>query len=140
MSLEIKSLDNFERMLLSKATKELPRESFQIMRKMGSKARTLVAKKARTTVKKKTGIYQKSWKRGKAFKGKGDEYVIRVYNSSPHAHLIEDGHRQVTKDGKEVGFVKGQGVLDKAMREFEEGEMVDMLEDWLDDLLESGKL
>jgi len=140
MDFDIKELDNFEKMLLEKATKTLPRETLQIMRKMGTKARTHVAKKSRGMVKKKTGNYHKAWKRGKAFKGAEGEYVIRVYNSSPHAHLIESGHRQVTKSGAEVGFVTGKGVLDKSMREFEGGEMVSMLDGWLEDLLESGKL
>jgi hypothetical protein len=116
------------------------------MRKIGSKARTQVARKARIEVKKVTGNYigktkKYGFKRGKVFKGSDGEWVVRVYNSSPHAHLIEHGHRMVTKDGKEVGFIKGKKVLEKSMSEFDQsGEMENMLGDWLDDLLGSGKL
>ena len=137
--MDIKGLTEFQKELLELAQRKLPRESFKIMRKIGSKARTHTARKARREVKKVTGTYQKRWKRGKVFKGSDGEYVVRVYNSSPHAHLIEDGHRMITRDGQEVGFVKGKKVLDKSMREFDE-EMDEMLSDWLDDLLESGKL
>lgn len=138
--MEIKGLTEYQRGLMEVAQKRYPLESYKIMRQIGSKARTHVARKAKSTVHKVTGNYQKGWKRGKAFKGRNGEIVVRVYNSSPHAHLIEDGHRMITKGGKEVGFVKGAKVLDKSMREFEEKEMESMLSDWIDDLLESGKL
>lgn len=141
MSMEIEGLTEFQRDLLEVAQRRLPRESYSIMRKIGSKARTLVANKARSEVKKVTGTYHKRWKRGKVFKGDGGEFVVRVYNSSPHAHLIEDGHRQVTKDGREVGFVQGKKVLEKGIRDFDNsGQFEDMLSDWLDDLLRSGRL
>jgi hypothetical protein len=111
------------------------------MRKIGSKARTHVAKKARKTFKKKTGLYNKKWKRGKVFKGENGEYVVRVYNSSPHAHLLEYGHRMVTEDGREVGFVQGKKPLEKGMREFDaSGTATQMLSDWLDELVRSGRL
>ncbi|MGD6845235.1 HK97 gp10 family phage protein [Bacillus infantis] len=138
--MEIRGLSDFERRLLALAQKELPREVPKIMRKMGSKARTHVARKARRQVKKLTGNYHKGWKRGKVFKAKEDEFVVRVYNSSPHAHLVEHGHIQKDKNGKELGFVKGKHVLEESMGEFESGEMEEMLDAWLDDLLESGKL
>ena len=45
--------------------------------------------------------------------------AIRVYSSAPHAHLIEEGHRIVTHDGTEVGFVRGHHVFELAAKEFE---------------------
>jgi hypothetical protein len=139
--MELEGLTEFQRDLLEVAQRKLPRESPKIMRKIGSKARTQVAKKARRLVKKKTGFYHKKWKRGKVFKGNQGEFVVRVYNASPHAHLLEDGHRMVTKDGQEVGFIQGKKPLDKGMREFEDsGTTEQMLSDWLDGLLRSGRL
>ncbi|MCM3411465.1 HK97 gp10 family phage protein [Metabacillus litoralis] len=137
--IEIKGLTEFQKGLLELAQEKLPKESKQIMRKMGSKARTHVARKSRREIKKVSGNYQKSWKRGKLFIGRDGEIAIRVYNSARHAHLIEDGHRVVVK-GKEVGFSSGKHILEKGMNEFEEDQMEEMLSDWLDDLLESGKL
>jgi hypothetical protein len=140
--MELNGLTEFQRDLMEVAQEKLPRESIKIMRKIGNKARLQVAKKARSEVKKVTGNYQKAWKRGKVFKGYNGEWVVRVINSSPHAHLIEDGHRQLTKSGQETGrFVQGKKVLEKGMRDFDNsGQFEDMLSKWLDDLLESGNL
>lgn len=127
--------------LLRVAQRDLPREMPKVMRKVGSKARTKVAKKARSLVKKKTGLYHKKWKRGKVFRGSNGEWVVRVVNSSPHAHLIEDGHRQVTEDGQVIGFVSGKKPLDKGMREFEaSGETEEIIGDWIDRLLRDARL
>jgi hypothetical protein len=138
MSLKSSGFDDFEKILLSKAIK-LPKESMKIMRKMGSKARTVAARKSRSEVNKVTGNYHKGWKRGKAWVNDG-EYKILVKNYSPHAHLIEDGHRIVNKSGEEKGFKEGKHVLEKAMNEFGETLMEQMLEEWLEELLDGGKL
>ncbi|MFJ8261411.1 HK97 gp10 family phage protein [Rummeliibacillus sp. NPDC094406] len=141
MSMEIEGLTEFQNDLLDVAKKKLPKESYKVMRKIGSKARTKVARKARTMVKKKTGNYQKGFKRGKAFKDSEGKYVVRVINSQPHAHLIEYGHQQVTKDGRNVGFVPGKNILRNGMAEFDNSGVFEKeLLNWLDDLLESGGL
>lgn len=139
--MEVQGLTEFQKDLLSVAQKNLPKQSKQIMRKIGSKARTHVARKARANIKKDTGNYHKKWKRGKVFIGNDGELVVRVINSSPHAHLIEHGHRMVTHDGEQRGFVPGKKVLEKGMKEFDDsGEFEGMLSGWLDDLLDSGDL
>ena len=141
MDFKLEGLSDFQRDLLDVAQTKLPRESFKIMRKIGSKARTKVAAHARSSVKKDTGLYHKRFKRGKAFKDADCQYVIRVINSAPHAHLIEYGHRQVTKKGDEVGFVTGKKVMEKGISKFDDtGEFENMLSKWLDDLLDSGDL
>ena len=141
MDLEINGLTELQKSLLEVAQKRLPKETKKVMRKAGSKARTHVARKARAKVKKKTGNYHKMFKRGKVFVNEHGETVVRVINSSPHAHLIEDGHRQVTKDGREVGFVPGRKVLKEGMDDFDNsGQYTEILSDWLDQLLRDGKL
>jgi hypothetical protein len=139
VSIEVEGLGTFEKKLLSIATEKLPKQSLQIVRKMGSKARTLTAKNARTKVNKYTGYYSKHWERGKAFRN-GNTYAVYVKNSSPHAHLIENGHRIIDKNGKEHGFKEGKHILEDSMKEFENTQMEKMLDDWLDDLLEDGLL
>ncbi|WP_369899747.1 HK97 gp10 family phage protein [Bacillus manliponensis] len=139
--MKVTGLTEFQKDLLVVAEVTLPKESKKIMRKVGSKARTHVARKARREVKKLTGNYHKKWKRGKVFKGYNGDLVVRVFNSSSHAHLIEDGHRMVTHDGEEVGFVRGRKVLDKGIKQFEaSGQMESMVSNWLDDLLKDRKL
>lgn len=140
--MRLEGLSDFQNDLLQVAQRDLPREMPKVMRKLGSKARTKVAKKARSLVKKKTGLYHKKWKRGKVFIGYRGEIVVRVFNSSPHAHLIEDGHRMVDHDGNDLGtFVHGKKPLDKGMREFEaSGETEEVIVDWLDGLLRNARL
>jgi len=141
MSIELEGLDDFQRRLLEVAQRRLPKETPKIMRKIGSKARTAIAKEARSKVKKRDNVYHKRFKRGKVFKDPEGKFVVRVINSAPHAHLIEYGHRQVTKNGQEVGFVTGKKVMKNGIDNFNSSGQVDsMLSDWLDDLLRSGRL
>lgn len=137
---ELKGLTDFQKDLLTLAQRKLPKEKKKIMRKIGNKARRYVVKKSKASVKKKTGNYQKKWKRGKVFDGHGGETVVRVINSAPHAHLIENGHRQVVGE-TEVGFIPGKHVLTKGMKEFDSsGEYENMLGDWMDEMLRSNNL
>ncbi|QEK13724.1 HK97 gp10 family phage protein (plasmid) [Crassaminicella thermophila] len=143
---DFSDLDNFQKKLLQKAQKEFPRETYRFMRKAGTKKKRYIKRRANQLVKKdknnssKEGRanYHKSWKRGKAYKrNKDNSYNVQVRNNSYHGHLIEYGHRQVTKDGKEVGFVPGKHVLEKASKEFQ-SQFYKMIEDWLDEMLEKG--
>lgn len=137
--MEIHGLTEFQRDLM-RTSRKLPKQMPKIMRKIGSKARTHVAKKSRQLIKKDTGLYHKKWKRGKVFTNNG-EIVVRIYNSAPHAHLLEEGHRQVTKDGREVGFVRGKYPMKKGIQEFESSGMVDdMFSEWIDQMLRENKL
>lgn len=113
----------------------------EAVRTSGNKATSHVRKKARTLVKKDTGNYHKKFKRGKVFIGTDGAMTVRVLNTSPHGHLIEDGHRQVTKDGTEVGFVPGKKVMEKGMQEFETSrDDVKEISKALDKLLERNRL
>lgn len=142
MSIQMNGLTQFQKDLFDVATKELPKEAPKLMRKIGNKAKSKVAKKARSLVKKKTGKYHKKWKRGKVFIGYRGELVVRVINSSPHAHLNEDGHWMVDHEGNKTGdFVHGKKPLDKGMREFESsGDVEKETVKWLDELLRKKKL
>lgn len=87
------------------------------LRKEGSKLLRQTKKSSRS-VKEKTGNYRKSIKRGKVYDYRGAQ-AIRVYSNAPHAHLIENGHRIVTHDGRETGFVPGKHVFEQAGKAFE---------------------
>lgn len=130
-------LDEFSSQMLDLATRKMPREIRQFMRAEGTKLRRMTVSTARRETKKRTGSYIKGIKRGKVYLYEGDTLAIRVYNSSPHAHLIEDGHRQVTNDGRSVGFVRGKRVFKKAQQAFESEFANDCLE-FVDELLDKG--
>lgn len=134
MSVEIEGVDEFVKEMVEIASKEYPKQVKKMLQKSGNKLRKIVVAKAKSKVKKKTGNYLKGFKRGKVYKYAGDEDAVRVYNSAPHAHLIEYGHRKITKKiKKEIGFVKGYHVLDGIKEEFDEEFQKD-IEEMLDNL------
>ncbi|MCO1599827.1 HK97 gp10 family phage protein [Desulfosporosinus nitroreducens] len=104
--------------------RNFPREAKRMLSRVGNKARTIVRRKARELVKRRTGNYQRSIKRGKVFEDRSSsgDLTVRVYSSSkiaPHGHLIERGHRIVDKHGNEHGFKQGYLVFDKSKEEIE---------------------
>ena len=105
----------------------------RFLQKEGSKLRSKTKAQARK-LGKKTGNYLKSIKRGKVYKYRGDK-AVRVYSYAPHAHLIEEGHRMVTHDGTEVGFVRGHHVFELAAKEFE-GQFYIDLDEYLEEAVD----
>ena len=137
--MRIDGLTDFQNDLL-KVGKNSEKVFKEAMRVSGNKATARVRKKAKTLVKKKTGNYHKSFKRGKVFIDPAGDITTRVLNTSPHGHLIEDGHRQIV-NGQEVGFVTGKKVIKKGMQEFESShEDVKEISKALDKLLEKNRL
>jgi hypothetical protein len=119
VEIDLRELEEFEKEL-EDLQKLFPRQARQLMGKIGSKARTIVKKKAKLLVRKETGNYLKSIKRGKPWEDKTTgEYKVRVYTRAPHGHLIEKGHRIVGKDGSEHGFKEGSFVFEKAGKEID---------------------
>lgn len=110
---------------LQKVGREFPKKQKQFMLKEGTKLRSKTKQQAKA-LGKKTGNYLKSIKRGKAYRYEGDTMAVRVYSAAPHAHLIEDGHRMVTSDGREVGFVPGHHVFEIAGKSFEHEYVTDI--------------
>jgi len=126
--IDMKGLNRFTKEL-DALERNFPKQAKQLMMRSGSKARTIIARKARQLVKKHTGYYLRSIRRGKVWADNATgEYKVRVYTYAPHAHLIEYGHRVVGKDGSEHGFQHGYRVFEKATREIEK--------DW-DNIIES---
>ena len=119
-NIDTSQLDGFARELLNMANDKLPKESKKFLRKEGTKLKKKTLSKAKALTNKKTGNYYKGIKRGKVYHYRDKKNnSIRVYGGSPHAHLIEYGHRQVSKNGVETGFVEGKHVFEKAKNEFE---------------------
>lgn len=115
----------------SKVARYLPDKEKKMLKEEGRKLR----KKTKDGIKKamlgrKTGKYRKSIKLGKVYKYHG-VHAVRVYSTAPHAHMIEKGHRMVTHDGHEVGYVTGYFIFQAAAKEFTP-ELVEDLNQWLD--------
>jgi hypothetical protein len=118
------------------ANDTMPKESKKFLRTEGTKLRKATLSKAKEKVKKKTGRYYKSIKRGKVYNYDG-ALSIRCYSSAPHAHLIEKGHRLVNKDGQEIGWVDGRHVFEETEEEFK-GTYYNDCEDFIDEVLDKG--
>lgn len=125
---DVTELDDFVRGM-RRTAQRFQRQQKAFMRKEGNKLKTKTLRKARA-LGRKTGNYLKSIKRGKVYEYDGAQ-AVRVYSTAPHAHLIEDGHRMVTHDGREVGFVPGHHVFETAGTEFEAQYLMD-IDDFLD--------
>ena len=115
---------------LERTARESTKLQKKFMRQEGSKLLRRTKSEAKR-VKVKTGNYKKSIKRGKVYEYDGAQ-AIRVYSTAPHAHLIEDGHRMVTHDGRVVGFVPGMHVFEVAGKGFEPEYLAD-IDDMLDE-------
>ncbi len=99
--------------------KKLPEEAKKALGKVGNEVKKIIKSEAKRNVKKKTGNYLKSIKKGRVWEENGN-FSVRVFprfKTAPHFALIERGHRIVTKDGKEIGFVPGKRIFERANNE-----------------------
>lgn len=119
---------------LERARRDAPQVERKFLRQEGTKLLRRTKSEARR-VKVRTGNYKRSIKRGKAYDYDG-ALAIRVYSTAPHAHLIEDGHRIVTHDGREVGFVQGMHIFEVSGKGFEPEFLAD-IDDMLDEVVKS---
>ena len=112
----------------------LPKETEKFMKAEAKDLRKFMVAYAKTKVKKLTGNYFRGFKAGKkVYKWSDEDYNVRVYNTMPHAHLIEDGHRIVVA-GKTLGFVPGRHVMEEANKRYE-AEFLDHVENNLADFI-----
>lgn len=114
------------------------REAKKFLRKSGTKLKNRTLKLAKARVKKKTGNLYKGIKRGKPYKYYVDgRMAVRVYAGAPahHAHLLNNGHRIVDKNGNEHGFAKGHHFFEDAADAYEK-EYYDDVQDFIDELLD----
>lgn len=155
---DMRELEDVTSGLMDMAQNRYPRETKRFMAKQGSELRKQTARIARSRLKhKRKASDKKSYmgrlKRGKVYHYLGDpkNTSIRVYNSAPHGHLIEDGH--VVKVGNKYGkkqkksrikdpktgerFVPGKHILRDAQRAYAD-DFEQAVNNFVDDLLEKG--
>lgn len=134
---DFKELDDFAKDLLDNASRSNPKETRKFLNKQGYALRKKTRDASKRLVKKQTGQYHKSWRKGKVYAYKGDKsnLAVRVYSNAPHAHLIENGRTYKKKDGSEW-FKPGAHVLDEAVKAFEP-EYSRALDSFIDELVDS---
>ena len=122
---DVSQLTDFGQEILEVATKDMPKLTERFMKSEAQRLRNKAKKKARTELKshkaKEGKSYIERMKAGKKVYAYGDaKYNVMVYNTAPHAHLIEDGHKMVTHKGEIIGFVPGKHILENSTIAFEE--------------------
>lgn len=136
---DFSELDDLEEEILDLAQEfKNGREAKKFLRKQGTKLKNRTVKVAKARVKKKTGNLFKGIARGKPYKYHVDgSTAVRIYAGALayHAHLLNNGHRIVDKDGKEHGFVKGHHFFEDAADDYED-EYYDGVQDFIDELLD----
>lgn len=115
--IDFSELDSFSKEIYSMGA-NFPKKQKKFLEKQGEHLRHATVSESKRHGKRINKLTQKSTKNGKVYKYKGAK-SIRVYSNAPHMHLIENGHRMVTHDGREVGFVSGKHVFEKAAKKFE---------------------
>lgn len=130
---DLTELNDFARSM-QRSAQQFQRKQKSFLRREGTKLKTKTKREA-GKLGRKTGNYLQSIKRGKVYEYNGAQ-AVRVYSTAPHAHLIEEGHRMVTRGGREVGFVPGHHVFEKAGTAFASEYEADV-ENFLDELVDS---
>lgn len=131
--LDTRELEAFAEQLVRVAD-ENPRRAKRFMQKQGTILKGMTLRTAKQRVKRKTGNYFNSIKRGKVYTYGGKNiHAIRVFSAAPHAHLIEDGHR-VFSYGQGSGFAPGKHVFSDARKDFQ-GKFETASEDFLDEMI-----
>ena len=124
--------DNYEKSLLKLNEALTNTEARKFLKKQGKEKKKKTLEVAQRKTKKRTGNYIRGIKAGKVYKFDG-AFACRVYSKAPHAHLIECGHKIVTKNGEVKGYQRGLNVFDDAKKAFED-EFTEALENYVDEV------
>lgn len=117
--IDFSGMDAMTKRLMDLAVKKMPKESKKFLKEEAMKLKKNISIRAKSSsIKKKSGAYFKSIKRGKIYTYQG-KLSIRAYSTDPKAHLIEYGHRIVDKNGIEHGFQAGHHVFKQSQVQFE---------------------
>ncbi len=124
---KIEGVEEFEKKLKT-IEKKAPDRILDKLDEVGKKLRVA----ARDNTPKVTGKLRKGYKLTQVEKVQGG-YQKGLYNNYPTFHLVEKGHRKVSKSGKELGWTEGLFMLEKTVKEQEEP-IMEELQEWLDEL------
>ncbi len=127
---EIQELTDYKN-LLSETVKTFPNECKKFIKNECKKLKQKTKQLANSEVGKSDEThkhYVDGFKDGKPYQ-KGENLCCRVYNNTPHAHLIENGHK-VVSNNSQVGFIEGKYILQKSGDSYE-GKFIKNTEDFI---------
>jgi len=136
---DIRELTKFEKKLTTIANDTMPKESRKFMKKSSIKLNKAnkVAYKSKG-IDEKTGNLLKGFKSGKAYKYNG-VWSSRAFNSSPHAHLLDQGYMWKPHKGENgtERFIPGFHFMEQGAKSFQSG-YYDDTEDFLHQIFLKG--
>ena len=141
LSIDTKEIDVFRNKMLALAQEQIPTKTKSFLRQQARKLNKAVKQTAKLSeIKHKTGVYLKSIKAGKPFKDKEGDFVVRVYSSAPHSHLLEYGHSIFPRGKKPpVGKTRAFGIFEKSKADYKTTFHRDA-DRFIDEMLEKGLL
>jgi hypothetical protein len=80
------------------------------------------------------GLYSKVGSKGGYVAVRADYSGRTTGHAVPHAHLVEEGHVLVGRDGKEHGFVKGKHMFEVGLKQ-SEGELMSIAEKFAEEVV-----
>lgn len=131
--------DNSQKFIeeLNKMSKNTPKIVEKEYRKIGKNACKVIKKEAKsivgTTGKNSKKSYHNRFKGSKVWKD-GDTLNVSAYNSSPHGHLLEYGHKK--KNGK--GFVEGRYPVKKGANKYVRTQLEKDLNKIIEEVIKKG--
>lgn len=133
---DLHELDSYTKKLVNLANDKMPKESKKFVKKeankLNSKNKSVYKSKG---IGEKTGNLLAGFRSGKVYKFDGS-WSCRALNSSPHAHLINNGWIHKARDGSEK-FIPGFHFIEDAAKSFE-GSYYQDCEKFVDDMLDKG--
>lgn len=129
-------LEQLNRDMLSVVNDRYPKEAKELLRKISAKGKKYVRQETRSRTKKKTGNLLEGIDRSRPHQFQGD-WQVRVYNTAPHAWLVEHGHRLVAWGRETDREVPGKYPVTEARKRIA-AEFFDDADAFIDELLDRG--
>ncbi|MDF2842475.1 MAG: Bacteriophage protein of unknown function [Herbinix sp.] len=118
LGFELKGFEELQQKL-SQVVKKYPDLAEERLESTGKGFKKRVVEVTRQRTSKHSGNLVKGFRLDK-IKGYGMNMSKDFRGTAPHFHLIENGHNQVTKDGKKVGWVQGKHIVKDVRDEYQE--------------------
>ncbi|WP_158644436.1 HK97 gp10 family phage protein [Clostridium ihumii] len=130
INFKIEGIEDFESRL-NQISRKVPDGQEKILRKAGNNLKKKCKEKTPTG---KSSKHIKDQYKLSGISYDRDGMEIKLYNESSKLHLIEKGHKMVTKSGKEVGFVPGVKMVERSFKEVEQ-ELPILIDGWMNKML-----
>ena len=125
-------LDDFKNQL-AKVAEEYPGTAEKHLKKIGNRFKKKLKDASPESDKSSKKKLKDSWKT-KVSGLSGTDLQVEIWTTSPHFHLIDRGHKIVTKSGKVVGFKQGLHFLESTAQDVEANDIPAELEKLMNEI------